>query len=166
MHPPIVLPIASPSRETRKGERKKTRHVSPPSQTPHKHSTKANPPSLSPHRVGVFSTLTNSYALVALGASENFYSIFEAELQDVIPICHCSISGTRIIGRLTAGNRRGLLVPTGTTDQELQHLRNSIPDEVKVVRVEERLSALGNVVKCNDHVAIVHPDIERESEEM
>lgn len=24
-------------------------------------------------RVGVFSTLTNSYALVALGASENFY---------------------------------------------------------------------------------------------
>jgi hypothetical protein len=25
------------------------------------------------HRVGVFSTLTNSYALVAVGASENFY---------------------------------------------------------------------------------------------
>lgn len=24
-------------------------------------------------RVGVFSTLTNSYALVAIGASENFY---------------------------------------------------------------------------------------------
>jgi len=25
------------------------------------------------HRVGVFATLTNSYALVAVGASENFY---------------------------------------------------------------------------------------------
>ncbi len=25
------------------------------------------------YRVGVFSTLTNSYALVAVGASENFY---------------------------------------------------------------------------------------------
>lgn len=93
-------------------------------------------------RVGVFSTLTNSYALVAVGASENFYryvlltlllrttnldggggtpvgdleekwngngieadqnSVFEAELQDVIPICHATIAGTRIIGRLTAG---------------------------------------------------------------
>ena len=54
-------------------------------------------------RVGVFSTLTNSYALVAIGASENFYSIFEAELQDVIPICHATIAGTRIVGRLTAG---------------------------------------------------------------
>jgi translation initiation factor 6 (eIF-6) len=54
-------------------------------------------------RVGVFSTLTNSYALIAIGASENFYSIFEAELQDVIPICHATIAGTRIVGRLTAG---------------------------------------------------------------
>lgn len=118
------------------------------------------------NEVGVFATLTNSYALVATGASENFYSVFEAELQDVIPICHCTIAGTRIIGRLTAGNRKGLLVPTSTTDQELQHLRNSIPDEVKVARIEERLSALGNVICANDHVALVHPDLERESEEM
>jgi hypothetical protein len=58
---------------------------------------------LSACRVGVFSTLTNSFALVALGASENFYSIFEAELQDVIPIVRTTIAGTRIIGRLTTG---------------------------------------------------------------
>ena len=63
-------------------------------------------------------------------------------------------------------NRKGLLVPTSTTDQELQHLRNSIPDKVKIQRIEERLSALGNVICCNDHVALVHPDIERETEEM
>lgn len=54
-------------------------------------------------RIGVFATLTNSYALTAVGASENFYSIFEAELQDVVPICRTTIAGTRIIGRLTAG---------------------------------------------------------------
>lgn len=63
-------------------------------------------------------------------------------------------------------NRKGLLVPTTTTDQELQHLRNTLPDEVKIQRIEERLSALGNVICCNDHVAIVHPDLERETEEM
>lgn len=55
------------------------------------------------NRVGVFAKLTNSYALVAVGASENFYSVFESELQDVIPICRTTIAGTRIIGRLTAG---------------------------------------------------------------
>ena len=32
--------------------------------------------------------------------------------------------------------------------------------------MEERLSALGNVVSCNDHVAIVHTDLDRETEDI
>ena len=59
-----------------------------------------------------------------------------------------------------------MLVPATTTDQELQHIRNSIPDAVAIQRVEERLSALGNVIVCNDHVALVHPDLDRETEEI
>lgn len=59
------------------------------------------------------------------------------------------------------GNRHGLLVPNNTTDQELQHIRNSLPDAVRIQRVEERLSALGNVIACNDYVALVHPDLDR-----
>jgi len=62
------------------------------------------------------------------------------------------------------------------------HIRNSLPDEVIVQRTEERLSgillanwaareiylasALGNCVACNDHVALVHPDIDQETEEI
>jgi len=46
------------------------------------------------------------------------------------------------------------------------HIRNSLPDEVVVQRVEERLSALGNVIACNDYVALVHPDLDRETEEI
>ena len=103
---------------------------------------------------------------MAIGGSENFYSVFESELGDVIPVIHTSIGGNRIIGRMTAGNRKGLLVPASTTDQELQHLRNSLPDAVKLQRVDERLSALGNVIACNDYCALVHPDIERETEEI
>lgn len=124
--------------------------------------------------VGVFARLTNSYCLVTIGGSANFYSTFETELGDLIPVVHCSIAGTRLVGRLTVGNRHGLLVPMTTTDQELQHLRNSLPDSVAIQRVEERLSALGNVIACNgtcllpnpDYVAIVHPDLDRETEEI
>lgn len=43
-------------------------------------------------------------------------------------------------------SRHGLLVPNATTDQELQHLRNSLPDTVRIKRIDERLSALGNVI--------------------
>ncbi len=62
---------------------------------------------------------------------------------------------------IRTGNRHGLLVPNTTTDQELQHLRNSLPDSVKIQRVEERLSALGNVISCNDYFALVHPDLDK-----
>ncbi|KAJ3143816.1 eukaryotic translation initiation factor 6 [Irineochytrium annulatum] len=116
--------------------------------------------------IGVFSRLTNSYCLVAIGGSENFYSVFESELAESFPVVHTSIAGTRIIGRLSVGNKNGLLLPNTTTDQELQHLRNSLPEAVKIQRIEERLSALGNVVACNDYVALVHPDIDRETEEI
>ncbi|KAH9362423.1 hypothetical protein HPB48_020167 [Haemaphysalis longicornis] len=95
------------------------------------------------NEIGVFAKLTNSYCLVAIGGSENFYRFF---------------------GR--TGNRHGLLVPNTTTDQELQHLRNSLPDSVKIQRIEERLSALGNVVACNDYVALTHPDLDKETEEI
>lgn len=67
---------------------------------------------------------------------------------------------------MCVGNKNGLLVPSSTTDTELQHIRNSLPESVKVQRVEERLSALGNVVACNDYVALVHPDLDRETEEI
>ncbi len=116
--------------------------------------------------IGVFSTLTNAYSLVAIGGSENFYSIFESELADTIPILHTTIAGMRIIGRLTSGNIRGLLVPQNTTDQELQALRNGLPDAVKIVRIDERLSALGNVIATNDYTSLIHPDLSRETEEL
>jgi len=118
------------------------------------------------NEVGVFAKLTNTYCLVAIGGSENFYSVFEGELQDVIPVVHTQINGCRILGRMVVGNRHGLLVPVGTTDQELQHIRNALPDNVKIQRIEERLSALGNVIACNDYVAIVHPDLDKETEEI
>ena len=47
-----------------------------------------------------------------------------------------------------------------------QYLRNSLPDKIEIKRVEERLSALGNCIACNDYVAIVHPELDKETEEI
>jgi len=92
--------------------------------------------------------------------------VFETELHDHIPIVRSTIAGCRIVGRLTVGNKKGLIVPNTTTDQELLHIRNSLPENVVVQRVQERLSALGNVIATNDYVALVHPDLDRETEEI
>lgn len=116
--------------------------------------------------IGVFAKLTNKYCLVSLGASENFYSDFESVLSDYIDVVRCSIGGTRIVGRITAGNKNGLLVPNSITDIELKNIRNSLDDKIKIKVMEERLSALGNCIVCNDYVALIHPDLDKESEEI
>ena len=41
--------------------------------------------------IGVFARLTNAYCLVGIGGSENFYSVFESELSDHLPVIHSSI---------------------------------------------------------------------------
>ncbi|KAI0989711.1 hypothetical protein GJ496_005186 [Pomphorhynchus laevis] len=116
--------------------------------------------------IGVFCRLTNTYCLCGLGASQAFYSSLQWMLGDSMPIARCFIGGCRVVGRLCVGNKHGLLVPESTGDQELQHLTNALPDEVKIQRIEERLSALGNVIACNDHVALVHPDLDKKTEEI
>lgn len=118
------------------------------------------------NEIGVFAKLTNGYALVGTGGNENFYSVFDTALSAHIPVTHMSIGGTRIIGRLCICNSKGLLVPSITTDIELQNIRNSLPEAVKVERIEERLSALGNCVACNDYVALVHPELDKETEDV
>ncbi|GBG69305.1 hypothetical protein CBR_g4004 [Chara braunii] len=93
-------------------------------------------------------------------------SMFEMEFGDVIPVVKTSVGGTRVIGRMCVGNKNGLLLPNSTTDQELLHIRNCIPDEVVVQRIDERLSALGNCIACNDYVGLIHTDLDRETEEL
>jgi len=115
--------------------------------------------------IGVFARLTNTYCLIGYGGSE-YYRAFENELNKYCNICYTSIAGTRIVGRLSVGNKKGLLLPNNTTDQELSHIRSTLPDEVIVQRVEEKLSALGNCIAVNDHVALIHPDLDKETEEI
>jgi len=116
--------------------------------------------------IGVFAKLTNAYCLCGMGGSQNFYNTFSSELNGKIPVVQCSIQDVRIIGRLVVGNKKGLLVPDTTTDAELQHLRNALPESVKIQRIEEKLSALGNCIITNDHVALIHPDIDKSTEEI
>ncbi|KAK8950593.1 Eukaryotic translation initiation factor 6-2 [Platanthera guangdongensis] len=116
--------------------------------------------------IGIFSKLTNAYCLVTIGGSENFYSVFKGELGDAFPVVKTSIAcGSLIIGALCVGNRNGLLVPHTTTDQEVQHLRNNLPDHVVVRRIEEKIYDFDSCISCNDYVALTHPDLDWATEE-
>ena len=110
--------------------------------------------------------MTNSYCLVGIGGSENFYSVFENELGGVLPIVHTNISNTKLVGALVTGNKNGLLVPNTILENEMQNLRNSLPENVRIRKVDDKISALGNCIVCNDYVALIHPEFDKETEEI
>ena len=75
-----------------------------------------------------------------------------------------AIANTKIVGRMVCANSRGILVPTSITDEEMDALKEGIPDSVRIEKVDEKLSALGNCIVCNDRVALVHPELDQETE--
>ncbi|KAK8926440.1 Eukaryotic translation initiation factor 6-2 [Platanthera zijinensis] len=115
--------------------------------------------------IGLFSKLTNAYCLVTIRGSENFYSVFKGELGNAFPVVKTSIAGGSLIGRLCVGNKNGLLLPDTATDQEVQQLKNNLPDQVVVRRIEERSSFFDSCISCNDYFALIHPDLDWETEE-
>lgn len=118
------------------------------------------------NEIGCFLKLTSTYCLVSDDASQNVLQIINQETQGRIPIISASIAGTKIVGRMTAGNKNGLLVPTSITEEEYTIIKQNLPEGVKITKLEENLSALGNVIACNDHVALIHPDLSKDAEDV
>lgn len=111
--------------------------------------------------IGAYTVLTNKYCIVGRSKSRNYYSHFQEHLN--IPLIETTINNIKNVRSLCVGNKNGILVPSTTTDYELLHLCNLLPDNIKIKKINERLNALGNVIECNDYVALVHPDINDEN---
>lgn len=114
--------------------------------------------------IGAYSRLTNRYCIIGKSNHRNFYSSFQEHLE--IPIVETTINSINTVGSQCQGNKNGLIVPSTISHHELLHIRNSLPEDIQVVAIEERLNALGNVLICNDRVGLVHPEMSNESIEM
>ncbi|EOB12769.1 eukaryotic translation initiation factor 6, partial [Nosema bombycis CQ1] len=97
--------------------------------------------------VGAYMSFANTYCLVGRSTSGNTLKFL---LENVdMPIIETTINGISMVGSQVRGNKNGLILSSAPTDQELMHIRNSLPDHIMVKRIDERLNALGNVVLCN-----------------
>lgn len=114
--------------------------------------------------VGSHMKLTNTYCLVAAEFSDAIYEVIRSGLDGQIPVIPITINGMKSFGRMCAGNSKGLIVPESTTDEEIAVLKAQLPRTVRIAKVDERYSALGNVIVANDSVALIHPDLEETTE--
>jgi len=111
--------------------------------------------------IGAYVRLTNKYIIVGKAHKSNVIDFFREHF--TCPVVETTINTIKTVGVLCAGNSKGLILPDTCTDQEMMHIRNSLPPEIKVVRITERLNCLGNVILCNDYACIVSPEIEDEN---
>lgn len=73
------------------------------------------------------------------------------------PAIELTIGGSPLVGSLVAANAKGAVVADFATDEEMGLLRKA---GLQVMRLEHsRLNAAGNNILCNDHGALVHPDL-------
>jgi len=92
------------------------------------------------------------FACTRLGAAHAVRDVLRT-----LPACHLHFTGYSgsTLGRQSALNTADDRPCCPPAAAELQHIRNCLPDEVVVQRIDERLSALGNCIACNDYVALV-----------
>jgi translation initiation factor 6 len=67
---------------------------------------------------------------------------------------------------MSVGNSRGFLVPSIISDEELKLLKEFLPEKVEIGKLDDSLSAIGNCISSNDSVALIHPEYNKENEEI
>jgi translation initiation factor 6 len=101
--------------------------------------------------IGVYCFANENVAIVPPGLTQRKIGQFAETLG--VRVCNTTIGGSTLVGALVAGNSNAVLVPHTVRDYEL----NRIKEFSRVVVVDSKWTALGNLVLANDNGAVVHP---------
>jgi translation initiation factor 6 len=102
--------------------------------------------------IGVYCFCNENVAIVPPGLTNRKINQFAETLG--VEVCKTTIGGSTLVGALVTGNSNAVLVPHIISDYELERIQKL----TKVVVVNSKWTALGNVVLTNDLGAVVHPD--------
>lgn len=102
--------------------------------------------------IGVYCFANEKVAIVPPGLTNRKMNQFAETLG--VGVCKTTVGGSTLVGALVVGNSNSILVPHTVRDYELEKIR----ELSKVVVVDSKWTALGNVVLANDFGAVVHPD--------
>jgi translation initiation factor 6 len=102
--------------------------------------------------IGVYCFANEKIAIVPPGLTTRKISQFAETLG--VEVCNTTIAGSTLVGALVTGNSNAILVPHTIHDYELKRIQ----EFAKVVVVNSRWTALGNVILTNDNGAVIHPE--------
>ena len=102
--------------------------------------------------VGIFSFANENVAILPAGISAKKLESYEEALG--IRACSIGIADSRLVGIYTSGNSNTILLPYIATEVEVSKLRST---GQKVAVLQEKRTALGNIILCNDFGALIDP---------
>jgi translation initiation factor 6 len=104
--------------------------------------------------IGLFVRTNDKIIIIPFGFAETKATKLMQRLQ-VEEKAYASIAGTRLIGPMTVMNNNGILVPSITSDEEIQILKEA--SGLNVDRLKSKFTAIGNLISTNDNGALVSP---------
>ena len=106
--------------------------------------------------VGAFGIATDRFIFVSPKMSEKSLDTLERTFN--LPLIQTTIASLDAVGLVAVANSNGILVPHTIYDEELAQLKASA--EVTVDYLDDKMTALGNIIVANDNGALCHPDFD------
>ena len=100
--------------------------------------------------IGIFLKANDKFLFVPKGFANSKIEKLEGFLD--IKCVNTSIAHTRLLGPLMVVNNQGIVVPRITEDEEVRDLKKATG--MNVVKLETKLTAVGNLIVANDKAAI------------
>jgi len=106
--------------------------------------------------VGAFGIATDRFVFVSSNMSEKSLDVIEKTFN--LPLIQATVATMDAVGLVSVATSNGILVPYTISDDELGELKRST--DVNVDWLDDKMTALGNIIIANDNGAICHPDFD------
>ncbi|ABU81471.1 translation initiation factor IF-6 [Ignicoccus hospitalis] len=105
--------------------------------------------------IGVYMFANDDFALIPPGVKEDVVKKVESALK--VTVVEAKVADSTLLGLFVNGNNHALVVPSIIKEYELENLKRELDLPIKVVY--SKLTAMGNVILCNDKFALFHPEM-------
>lgn len=104
--------------------------------------------------VGAYGIATDNFVFTSSNMSEKGLDTIERTFN--LPLIQSTVATLDAVGLVSIATSNGILVPYTTTDDELEQIKAA--SEVNVDWIDDKMTALGNIIVANDNGAMCHPD--------
>jgi len=112
--------------------------------------------------LGVFALSTEDFSIVPYSVKESSLKVISDTLG--VNLIQTTIANSVLVGTMIVGNSKAIFVPQTIKEKEYKILEENLSDQTKLVELNSKYTALGNLIVMNDKGAIVSDMLEKNAQ--